>query len=249
MEATNDITQRTKLVMGQHYAPDLAEKVMSWSRRTGNDLNSRQRAALKRYRRRTIYDLRRNSSYSDKDILRSFFDLFDDLYFGGYVKDRCKLAFSSRSARKERASGDTDWKWNTHGGELVVQCTLILYNIYYIRDREKRLRDYLGTLLHEMGHAFLSIYGYVHKSCKENINSVGKAGHGYAWQDISYTLAKVTRDRSLLGLKLKLGRCESLCDEVNHSRVPVPCDLWRWGMENLVRNEGGKLLMDYKNQE
>jgi hypothetical protein len=51
-----------KLVMGRHYAPDLAEKVMSWSRRRGNDLKSRQRAALKRYRRRTIYDLRRNSS-------------------------------------------------------------------------------------------------------------------------------------------------------------------------------------------
>jgi len=61
--------------MGRHFAPDLADKVISWSRRRGNELNSRQRVALSRYRRRTVYDLRRNSSHSDEETLRSFFNI------------------------------------------------------------------------------------------------------------------------------------------------------------------------------
>ena len=81
------------------------------------------------------------------------------------------------------------------------------------------------------------------------MRTLSKGRHGYAWQDIAYASAKATRDRSFLGLQLKLGRCESLCGEIQHSRVPVSRDLRRWGMENRIRNEGGKLVMDYKDQE
>jgi hypothetical protein len=72
---------------------------------------------------------------------------------------------------------------------------------------EDRVQDYVGTLLHEMIHAFISIYsqrgdGY----CPDR----GYTGHGLAWQFIAHAAEQAVGDPKLLGLQLNLGRGTSL---------------------------------------
>ena len=89
-----------------------------------------------------------------------------------------------------------------------------------------RLLYYLGTLLHEMVHAFLMLWGCDRSSCPKN------EGHGGTFLDIAYALAKATRDSGFLNLKISLGLTVSLAVELQKTgeRVPSDSQLARWGI-------------------
>lgn len=98
--------------------------------------------------------------------------------------------------------------------------------------------EYLGTLLHEMGHAFLGLWGCDNWDCKTIVEREGM-GHGWAWQNIAFAVEGACRDVGFLGLRLDLGRVQHLAKECLDSDVEVPWSrAGEWGMEaEEVRRE------------
>lgn len=118
----------------------------------------------------------------------------------------------------------------------------ILYrgqNIYprdHPEDVDLRWRNRLGTILHEMCHAFLK--AYTCRACPTYDVCMGARGHGRAWQVMAAKIEEVAT--RLLGGFVDLGRYPSLLSEVRASgKLPSSHDLEvyrfdeRWESWNL----------------
>ncbi|EMD86870.1 hypothetical protein COCHEDRAFT_1227903 [Bipolaris maydis C5] len=94
-----------------------------------------------------------------------------------------------------------------------------------------RLNNRLGTIIHEMCHAFLKAYSC--RSCSMHEACDGATGHGRAWQ----LLAKKLEEAAcvVLGGEVDMGRGPSLLREIACSgRLPSCHDLEAYGM-NVVQ--------------
>ncbi|RAR06262.1 hypothetical protein DDE83_007017 [Stemphylium lycopersici] len=94
-----------------------------------------------------------------------------------------------------------------------------------------RLRNRLGTIVHEMSHAFLKAYSC--RSCCMHEACDGATGHGRAWQLLAKKLEEVAT--VVLGGEVDMGRGPSLLREVEISgRLPSCHDLEAYGMNGGV---------------
>ena len=220
------------LARGKHDARVLARKVDDYSRRRGRNLNSKQQSALDRYKKEEIFDFE-NERCSDEVVVNAYFRLFDDLFFGSKLQGRCKLKCSKRDSLQEGKHALTEF-WDGSGHCIIT--------IFKDNDREPcdRLFEYVAVLLHEMAHAFLELYTCYRLSCRNDINWLGVSGHGFAWQDMAFSLTKAVRDRQLLNLPLNLARYQNFAKELHKSNVSMPRDLARWGFkrEDFVYMDG-----------
>lgn len=94
-----------------------------------------------------------------------------------------------------------------------------------------RLHNRLGTMIHEMCHAFLKAYSC--RSCSMHQACDGATGHGRAWQ----LLAKKLEEAAcvVLGSRADLGRGPSLLREVACSgRLPSCHDLETYGLNETM---------------
>ena len=74
---------------------------------------------------------------------------------------------------------------------------------------------YFGTLLHEMLHAFLKMWGCRHSSHYYRHKTEGIAGHGHVWQNVAYAPEIAVRDERFLDLKkVELSRELSWAEEL-----------------------------------
>ncbi|KAF7950904.1 uncharacterized protein EAE97_002456 [Botrytis byssoidea] len=78
--------------------------------------------------------------------------------------------------------------------------------------------DGLGTLAHEMLHAFMLIFGC--RGCYKPPEQTTDAGHGHAWQDAAYEI-EVACDL-FLSNDVNLGRWTSLSHDVENHGMPMP---------------------------
>ncbi len=93
-------------------------------------------------------------------------------------------------------------------------------------DLDVRWRNRVGTILHEMCHAFLKVY--VCRSCPMSEQSVGPRGHGRAWQVLAKKMEAVA-EKVLRG-HVDFGRYPSLLhDFQGHGRLPSSHDLEVFG--------------------
>lgn len=63
-------------------------------------------------------------------------------------------------------------------------------------DSPRRLRRYMGALLHQMAHAFLMVYMCEHSAAKEDVQNQGRLAKGMAgllWRRHLRRLAKIRR--------------------------------------------------------
>jgi len=231
----------TFLRVGRHRISDLVESIVRYCPKHGRMLSSRQSAAFTRYRTKVIYDLDNRGKYQYGDIILAYFKLFDELFFQGRLGSICKLKFEHQRPGDASLLGHTDILITSdcgNGHYKLKHCNILLFDRKhdYRRPRE-RLLDCLGTLLHEMCHAFIGIWGCTDTMCKTKIENRGKRGHGFAWQDIAYSVERACRDPGFLGLSLDLGRWQSLEKELKVSGATHPIDLGRWGFPPRNRYE------------
>jgi len=84
------------------------------------------------------------------------------------------------------------------------------------------LRSRIGTLLHEMCHAYLKAYSC--RSCPMHHHAVGPLGHGHAWHLLAAKIELVAT--RLLGGVVNLGRFPALLHDLHaHGRLPSQHDL------------------------
>ena len=91
---------------------------------------------------------------------------------------------------------------------------ITMYKRADARDRLERMGFYVGTLLHEMIHAFLGPWGCAFPDCQKSWETMGKTGHGCVWQDIALALETAARDPNLLDLDVALNRDFALASEL-----------------------------------
>lgn len=230
----------------RHNSTWLAKKVVSFSKRRGDQLTDRQNAALLKYRTDTIFVLGKvNAHHTDEKVLGAYAAIFDDLFFFGSLFPRCRIFLvKGKKGEDPNLRGHTiHQEINKLKGKapffekhLETEITIIKLRE---KDRPARLRNYLGTLLHEMIHAFLEIWGCRINGCWDLWQQQGLRGHGYAWQDAASALEIAVQDRELLGLELDLGRLKSLAVDIIYARQPVPpleeLEIWSMKYDNVVR--------------
>ncbi|KAE8444460.1 hypothetical protein EG329_000551 [Mollisiaceae sp. DMI_Dod_QoI] len=229
----------------RHNSNWLAEKVISFSKRRGDNLTRRQNAAILRYRTDSIFNLSKADAHrTDEEVLATYKILFDDLFFFGSLFPKCKTFLTYPSGRKKLLHGYTNcdeefklkWEFPFLQKHLEAEITVCRSNE---KRRRERLRNYLGTLLHEMIHAFLGIWGCRYKGCYNTWQRQGVRGHGHAWQDMAAAVEIAAADRDLLGLELDLGRLKNLAVDIVYEKrgLPLSEELEKWDMrrEDVAR--------------
>jgi hypothetical protein len=90
----------------------------------------------------------------------------------------------------------------------------------------------LGTLLHEICHAFQLIYMCL--KCKKNeVKYVECNGHGWAWQRIAARVESMAQLK--LGLPLDLGRFTAIhCHWKHHKTWPDVDEVLQWGLKDAT---------------
>ena len=89
----------------------------------------------------------------------------------------------------------------------------------------------LGTLLHEMIHAFMFLYCCSSSKCHFDAESLGHTWHAAAWQDAAYAIEKACNDADFLGLDVDLDRMWHLTFEMKATGMQPPRNVGRWGFD------------------
>jgi hypothetical protein len=191
-------------------------------------INSTQRTGIYEYKKlRELPAL----DHLDEKVMKKYYLAFNKIFFLGVLKNMAVLeihgAFPGRAG--DCASHDG-------GSRDVPPNTAHLIRLHPDRDNhdssEEFLKSYLGTLLHETLHAFLSSYScHCSKECKDKYKSrVGS--HGHVWQESAHAIEKATAH--LLNKTLSLHRQPSVFVEW-HSTGSAPLeteiDVAAWGMK------------------
>lgn len=91
-----------------------------------------------------------------------------------------------------------------------------------LEDLDVRWRNRLGTVLHELCHAFLK--AYTCKSCPTHDSCIGPRGHGRAWQILAAKMEEVAT--RLMGGYVDFGRYPSLLHDLEgNGKLPSAHDL------------------------
>jgi hypothetical protein len=143
-------------------------------------------------------------------IIQFYQPIFDKLFFLGSLKGQLQIFATGTPAQ---IAGNLGWTQRDHRDASkanITVNTLIDYG-------NTRTMSRIGTVLHEMIHAFLIIYGlpqYMSDPRFRRFSGTGYTEDGVAWQDIAYALEKAFRDPILMDVKLPPGRDISLWTEI-----------------------------------
>ena len=116
------------------------------------------------------------------------------------------------------------------GTHLLLHPTLYRHG-GYPDDLDVRWRNRIGTILHELCHAFLK--AYTCRSCPMHDHSIGRRGHGRAWQLLAAKIEQVAS--KLLDGYVNMGRFPSLLHDMEgHGRLPSSHDLEVYNFGNVA---------------
>ena len=135
--------------------------------------------------------------------------------------------------------GTTKWIvcWLPPRNFLKARCCICVFTRSYINNSERRCLLRIGTLLHEMVHAFLRIYRTPTIPHKEFLLT-GWTGHASAWQEAAHAVEVASKDPGLLDLRLDLSRKRSFIYELGISGVKGSRSASKWGFD-------ADLMVDY----
>jgi hypothetical protein len=107
------------------------------------------------------------------------------------------------------------------GTQILLHPTLYRNN-GDMEDLDARWRNRLGTILHELCHAFLK--AYTCRSCPTHDHCIGPRGHGRAWQILVAKMEEVAT--RLMGGFVDMGRYPSLLHDLeDNGKLPSAHDL------------------------
>ncbi len=167
-------------------------------------------------------------------VLRRYFNWFSKLFFGGNLTlGNCKLRIIMAQGEDK-----AEWEQEHEAKGVLGYCRLvttrrgrrrahiIIYQDFELKDDPvAQLRNYLGTLAHEMLHAYLGMLPCECRECltEPSISGWGYSGHGLPWMRASGALQRFCRET--LKLAISLGRTESVAEELfesNKSTKDIP---------------------------
>ncbi|PMD13804.1 hypothetical protein NA56DRAFT_736828 [Hyaloscypha hepaticicola] len=202
-----DVSELTKI---RHSLADLARKVQHETTRREKNLSHNPRSVLAEYKRQQIWKRLSSNKFRDEDVMKFYFDFFDELFNCSSLKKYCKVKLSSPSTENEAEMKCRALIWSWPPKVQLVSIVIRIFKRDDITDNMTRRIFCLGRLLHEMTHAFLELYSCWYTLCREFLQHLGPAGHGFAWQDIAHTVEKAADNPNSLNIPVQLGRYDSL---------------------------------------
>ena len=147
------------------------------------ELDQVQRDALMRWRANETERRREKEGYTFP--LDFYFEIFDDYFFLGSLRQYTKVAWAHNTP------ANIDWVGLTKvNSRFVTPGPLEILIQVKRQDDQLRNREIVGecldTLLHEMVHAFFTIYSV---SAMEIMETVGLTGHGECWVRVATVIA------------------------------------------------------------
>jgi len=229
------------LQLRRHAQSDLVDRVVEISKREESNQSSLQRTALERYRTGSIFWNSMEEEYEEIEVLNAWLNLVDDLFFGQSLTAYCTIKLMSKKPRQNKnrvilGQCSVSSKRKFPSGNLhSIKCVIEIWTDPDIDNEHDQRLSRLGILVHEMIHAYFRIYACHWRPCytlSYALESEGKTGHGFAWQDIAFAISIAAADPSYLGTHLQLGRIESLAKELNAPKQDANVDLSRWGLSS-----------------
>ncbi|KAF1937662.1 hypothetical protein EJ02DRAFT_330215, partial [Clathrospora elynae] len=150
--------------------------------------------------------------------LQTLFTHLNDVFFSGSVPAHNKILTNGFSYIPEHQKNC----FGTSYFNPIIGTQILLHPSLYRHNNQPdnldiRGRNRLGTLLHEMCHAFLK--AYTCRACPMHDHSVGPRGHGRAWQILAAKIEEVAA--KVMGGSVDMGRFPSLLrDMEGHGRLP-----------------------------
>lgn len=196
--------------------------------RLDKDPTSRQSKAIERFKYQGHTNFAQPTNLED---LRRFFEIFNDIFFNGVLLGYCTVGIYSDSHRdREEAYCSNTFRgtWSNGRDPRYLKERDEFQLMFKIRPASKTpWREFLyvlGILLHEMAHAFLSLYGcQCGHGCFEDWTIEDEFfGHGPFWQRITRAMEgtrRGPRDKMFNELPLDLGRQHSMAKAVADGAV------------------------------
>lgn len=149
----------------RHTPEDLAELLSRNSKNYGKTLSQSQVGAMKQYERLIC-----SKDFTDTTLLVEAFSIFDNLFFFGSLRSRCVFQlFGYNRGLLESSSACHRYT-----------CIRIYARADGFKSWIERAVGICSILLHEMCHAFLSIFTLTWMR-KGNLSQEGRTGHGFVW--------------------------------------------------------------------
>lgn len=185
-----------------HHPGDLRRWIYEYISNAGSGTSSRQRRARSQLRNGTLGN---HTSYSSdlNSVAKAYLPIFDDLFFFGSLKERCTVSLKSLD---DHTSGYSNVRIHDNGGDT---CT-----IYIDMKGSGDVKKLLGTLAHEMVHAFIRLFSCLADECDWERH--GRTGHGRTWEVIARAIERSVNADFGLGIDLGIGynvKCEGTSSE------------------------------------
>jgi hypothetical protein len=203
-----------------------------WGSGTEN-LSPRQKQSIERLKYQGYWNIGRPNNIQD---IKKFFEIFDDAYFGGLLKNYCRFELPSYSDCRDRRYGyfsplgvcegffpegefrEKDTRYRIEKPYVIITIRLDSTS----KNMCDRIKNYLNVLLHEMLHAIFFIYTCrCQHGCKQRHDH--EAGgyhheiesHHMEWQAAALAIEESDEiRRCLLGLSIDLGRGLSMANDM-----------------------------------
>lgn len=176
-------------------------------------------------------DLRQSIS---REQLKQLFTQLNQVFFFGAVpahREALSNGFSWLPESKKDCFGVSYFN-PIVGTQLLLHPTLYRQN-NNTEDLDVRWRNRIGTILHEMCHAFLK--AYTCRSCPMYDHCVGPRGHGRAWQLLAAKIEQVASH--LMAGFVDMGRFPALLHDMEgHGRLPSSHDLEVYRLRTLCHS-------------
>ncbi|KAF5871907.1 uncharacterized protein Bfra_008933 [Botrytis fragariae] len=181
----------------------------------------------------------------EQDLLDLYFSYFNAMIFGGALNTmRCTMMLEEPNA-EQKARNVLGTTVDKRSEKTTTRHNVRCYISVFVRspppknEEESKilLENYLGTMLHEMVHAFFSIYVCkCNTSCRRKVlefEESGMTGHGMQWQRAARSIESFVRQG--LRLDVRLGREEALGLELVIANKEIwYVDLEKMGMDREV---------------
>jgi len=167
----------------------------------------------------------------DNCLLMEYFNIFDQIFFFGCLKGLVNVEFKLEMTNRDDFGICAHQHHDLASRQTIPDNFAASISIRNLsRDpnyspQRTRLEKYLGTLLHEMLHAYLGIYmcDCCPRCHQLSDRIMGTSGHGPTWHEAAFALEQATHP--LIGRKLELGRRNGMISEYgpdyrNNIKVP-----------------------------
>ena len=215
-----------RLTQGRHDATWLAERAISCAKQ--KELSPIQRRAFSYLTEQA--DKLNSLSSSDRgmyDNLVIYAKFFNQFYFFGSLREDVRLELHPQEATKAKRLGESTVIPDGRGVTIRIQ---IFTRVQEQPNPQKRWKLYMGTLIHEMIHAYLLLYSCSYQDCSSTWEKCGEYDHGVAFLDMAKVLQMDLKERDIVDIEPNLE--SSLARElVLSNRTPEREFVDLWGLD------------------